>query len=95
MAKNFDETVRLQSEKTQEWIRKIKGDSPQQITEGARSVPRMASSSAASFPRRNECLRINCSLIKQEKIEDSSNQICQRNCGKRKDGGQDKVARVR
>ena len=37
--KNFDETVRLQSEKTEEWIREIRGERLQEITEGASSAP--------------------------------------------------------
>ena len=55
VSKNFDETVRLQSEKKQEWIREIRGERLQGISEGASSAPRLASSSAASFPGRNEC----------------------------------------
>ena len=55
MSKNLDETARLQSEKGQEWIRKIRGERLQGIAEGASSAPRLASSSAASFPGRNEC----------------------------------------
>ena len=66
MSKNFDEAVRLQSEKRQEWIREIKGDRLQGIAEGASTAPRLASSSAASFPGRNECLGTHCSLIEQE-----------------------------
>ena len=50
MSKNFDETVCLQSEKRQEWIREIKGERPQEIAEGASSAPRLANSSAAPFP---------------------------------------------
>ena len=52
MSKNFDETVRLQSEN-----RKIKEEKVQGIAVGASSVPRLASSSAASFPGKNECPR--------------------------------------
>ena len=55
MSKNFDETVRLQSEKRQELIREIRGKRLQGIAEGASSTPRRASSSAASFPGRNNC----------------------------------------
>ena len=78
MSKNFDETVRPQSEKRQEWIRKIRGERLQEIPEGASSAPRLASSSAALFPGRNECPGIHCSLIEQEEKEDSSFQICKR-----------------
>ena len=91
MSKNLDETVRLQSEKREEWIREIKGDRLQGIAEGASSAPRLASSSAASFPGRNECPGTHCSLIEQER-ENSSCQIYQRVSGKRKDVGENRVA---
>ena len=76
MSKNLDETVRFHSEIRQEWIREIRGESLQGIKEGASSAPRLASSSAASFPGRNECPGTHCSLIEQEEREDSSCQIC-------------------
>ena len=61
MSKNLDETVRLQSEKREDWIReRLQG------IEKAQVVPRLASSSAASFPGRNECPETHCSLIEQE-----------------------------
>ena len=72
VSKNFDETVHLQSEIKQEWIRAIRGERLQGIAEGASSAPRLASSSAASFPRRNECPGTHCSLIVQEEREDRS-----------------------
>ena len=79
MSKNFDETVRLQTEKRQEWIREIRGERLQGIAEGASSAPRPASLSAVSFPGRNECLGTHYSLIrKQEERKESSCQICQR-----------------
>ena len=53
MSKNLDETVRLQSE--------IRGKRLQGIVEGTSSAPRLASSSAASFPRRNDCAGTHCS----------------------------------
>ena len=56
MSKNLDETVRLQSEIRREWIREGRGEGLQGIAKGASSAPRLASSSAASFPGRNECL---------------------------------------
>ena len=65
MSKNFDETVRFQSEKRQVWIREMKPERLQGIEEGASSAPRLASSSAASFPVRNECPGTHCSLTKQ------------------------------
>ena len=94
MSKNLDETVRLQSEIRREWIREIRGERLQGIAEGASSVPRLGSSSAASFPGRNECPGTHCSLIKQAR-EDSSCQICHRVWDKRKDGGEDRVARTK
>ena len=78
MSKNFDETVRLQSEKRREWIREIRGERLQGIAEGASSVPRLARSSVASFLGRSECPGTHCSLIKQEEREDSSCQIYHR-----------------
>ena len=72
----FDETVRLRSEKRKEWIPEIRGERLQGIAEGASSAPRLASSSAASFPGRNECPGTHCSLIEQEEREGSSCQIC-------------------
>ena len=85
VSKNFDETVRLQSEIRREWIREIRGERLQGIAEGtsgasrgASSTPRLASSSDASFPGRNECPGTHCSLIEQEEKEDSSCQICHR-----------------
>ena len=78
MSKNFNETVRLQSEIRQEWIREITGERLQRIAEGASSAPRLASSSGVSFPERNECPGTHCSLIEQEEREDSSCEICHR-----------------
>ena len=89
MSKNLDETVRLQSEKRQEWIQEIRGERLQGIAEGTSSAPHLANSSAASFIRRNRCLGIHCSLVEQER-EDSSCQICRGVSGKGKDGGEDK-----
>ena len=67
MSKNLDETVRLQSEIRRKWIREIRGERLQEIAKGASSAPSMASSSAASFPGRNECPGTHCSLIEQER----------------------------
>ena len=78
MSKNFDETVRLQSEIRQEWIREVRGERLQGIVEGASSALRLASSSATSFPGRNERKRTHCSLIEQREREDTSCQICHR-----------------
>ena len=52
MSKYYNETVRLQSEKRQEWIREIRGERLQGIAECPRSAPRLASSSA--FPGRED-----------------------------------------
>ena len=94
MSENLDETVRLQSKKRQEWIREIRGERPRGIAEGASSAPRLVSSSAASFPGRNEFLVTYCSLIEQEEREDSSFQIGHRVSGQRKDGGEHRMART-
>ena len=93
-SKNLHKTVRLQSEKRQEWIREIRGERLQGITEGKSSALRLASSSAASFPGRNEYPGTYCSLIIQEEREDGSCQIFQRDCGKRKDGEEDRHFRT-
>ena len=69
MLKNFDETVRLQSEKREEWIREIRREGLQGVSEGTSSAPRLANSSAMSFPGRNECPGSYCSLIEQEERE--------------------------
>ena len=71
MSKNLDETVCLQSEKRQEWIRETRGERQQGVAEGARSALRLASLSAESFPERNECPGTHCSLIEQEERENS------------------------
>ena len=76
-SKYFEETVRLQSEIRQEWIREIKGKRLQGIADGASSAPRLVSSSPASFLGKNECPGTHCSLIEQKR-EDSSCQICHR-----------------
>ena len=76
MSKDLDETVCLQSE-----IRRVDTRDKrrlQRIAEGASSAHRLASSSAESFPGRNECPGSYCSLIEQEEREDSSCQICHR-----------------
>ena len=63
------------------------------IAENTSSTSCLASLSAALFPGRNECLETHCSLIEQER-EDSSCQFCQRDGGKRKDKGENRVART-
>ena len=93
VSKYLEETVRLQSEKRREWIREIRGERLQGIAEGASSAPRLASSSAVSFPGRNECPGTHCSLVEQRRV-DSSCQICNRVWDNRKGGGEDR-ARVR
>ena len=77
MSKNLDETVRLQSEKREEWIRKIREKRLQRIAEGTSSAHRLTNSLAALFPGRNECSGTHCSLIEQKKREDSFCQIFQ------------------
>ena len=78
MSKNFDETVRLQSEKREEWIQEIREERLQGVTESTSSAPRLASSSAASFPGSNECPGTHCSLIERKGKKDISCQIYQR-----------------
>ena len=87
VSKNLDETVRLESEKREEWIRELRRGRLQEVTQGTSSAPRLASSSAVSFPGRDECPETHCSLIEQEGREDSSCQICHKVWDKRKDGG--------
>ena len=63
VSKNLDEAVRLQSEKRQEWIREIRQEKLQEITEGM------------SRPRRSPgetSLGTHCSLIVHQKRKDSS-----------------------
>ena len=67
MSKNFDKTVRLQSKKREDWIREVRRKRLQWITEGTSSAPCLASSSAVSFPGRNECPKTHCGLIEQER----------------------------
>ena len=63
MSKNFDEALRLDSEKREEWIREIRRERLQETAKGTSSVFCLASSSAASFPGRNECPWTHCNLI--------------------------------
>ena len=51
----------------EKWIRGTRGERPQGVVESTSSAPHLASSSAASFPRRNECPGTNSSLIEQER----------------------------
>ena len=74
MSKDFHETVRVQPEKREEWIREIREKRLQRIAEGASSAPRRASSSAESLPGINECPWTHCSLIEQKR----ENSFCQR-----------------
>ena len=74
MSKNFDETVRLQSEIRRE----VREQRLEGITEGASSASRLASSSAASFPGRNECPGTHCSLIEHKERKYNYCQICHR-----------------
>ena len=66
MSKNLDATIPFQSKRKQEWIRKVRGERLQGITEGRSSAPRLANLSATSLPRRNECLGTHCILIVNE-----------------------------
>ena len=53
VSKNLGDTVRLQSEKREEWIREIRRERLQEIAESASSAPRLTSSSA-SVPQRKQ-----------------------------------------
>ena len=75
MSKILDKTIRQQLEMKEELIREIRGERLQGIVEGTSSAPRLASSSAASFPGRNECPGTHCILIEQEDREDNFCQI--------------------
>ena len=75
MSKNLDETVCLQSEKREEWIRETREERLQGIAEGTSRAFLLASSSIESLPGRNVCPRTHCSLIEQEERENS---FCQR-----------------
>ena len=55
----------LQFEKREEWIQEIR-ERLQGIAVGASNTSRLASSSTALFPRRNECLGTHCSQIEKE-----------------------------
>ena len=66
MSKNFDEIVRLQSQKQESWTQELIGERLQGIAEDASRAPRLASLSAALFSGRNECLGTNCSLTEQK-----------------------------
>ena len=99
MSKDLDETVRLQSEKRREWIREIRGERLQGVAEGASSAPCLASSSVSSFPERNECPGTYCSMIEQEKREDSSCRSATefeiKEKWRRGQGGEDRMKSVR
>ena len=58
--KNFDETVRLQSEKREKWIREIRGERLQGIAEGTSRAPRLASSSAVTSLTTIEPVELSC-----------------------------------
>ena len=70
-SKNFDETVRLKSEKREEWIREVRGVRQQGTAVGTICPLRLASSSTASFPGTNECPGTHWSLIVEEEKEES------------------------
>ena len=75
VSKNLDETVRNLSKKRQESIQAIREKRLHATTKGTSSALRLASSSPASFPGRNEFSVTHYSLIVQKEREDSS---CQR-----------------
>ena len=66
LKKNLDETVHLQSEKREEWVREIR-ERLQGIAEKTSSTTGLANSSVASFPGRNEFPGTHYSLMVQGK----------------------------
>ena len=60
-----------------------RGKRLQKIAESTNSAPRLANSSAPSFPGRNECPGTHCSMIVKKEKEYSSCQICSKVCGKK------------
>ena len=65
MSKNLDSTPPVR-DKTRVDTRDKRRERLQGIAEDASSAPRLASTSAASFPGRNECPGTHCSLMKQD-----------------------------
>ena len=78
VSNNLDETVSFRFEKREEWALETKGERLHGITVDTSSAPRLANSSAALFPKINECPETQCTLIVQEDRKGSSCQICQR-----------------
>ena len=90
MSQNLDKTIRLQSEKRQEWIREMK-----ETTRNCRGREQRSPSdklSAALFPGRNECPGTHCNLMEQEERRQFLPDVPERFT--RKDGGEDRT-RVR
>ena len=54
MSKNLDETVGFQSERREEWVREVTGETLLGTAKGRSSTPRSANSSAVSLLGRNE-----------------------------------------
>ena len=67
MSTKLDETVRLQSEKRQEWMPEVRGERLQGYVKGTSSAPLLANLLAGLFPGKNECSWTHCSLILKEK----------------------------
>ena len=63
----------------------------QGIAEDTSSAPHLASLSAASFPARNKCPGTHCRLIE---LEERKNSSCQKDCGNKKHGGENRVMRT-
>ena len=67
--------------------RNKKRETTRAIAESMTNATRLASSSTAWFPGRNECSGAHCNLIEQE----SEDSFCPRVWGKRKDGTEDRA----
>ena len=86
VSKNLDDTVRLHSKRREEWIREVREERLQGVAGGTSTAARLASSSAASFPGKNECPGTYHSVIVEKERKDSS---CQRDRGNKK--GEDRA----
>ena len=91
MLKNLDETVHLQLGKKKSIYKRSQERDYKGLQKTGVVHPHLASLSAASYLRGNECPGTHCSLILKGKTEDSSCQICQRVFGEKKNGEEDRA----
>ena len=78
MSKNFDEKVRVQYQKRQEWIREMEERDYRGLQRARVALPVWPAHQPRRFPGETSGQKIHCSLIAQEEKEDSSCQICHR-----------------